>query len=41
MKGRFNRGFLALRVWGAAYIFFLEWVIHKGAYFRNFTVVML
>ena len=36
LEGRFNGGFLCtLRVWGA-YIW--RPLIHRGAYFRNFTV---
>ena len=36
LEGEFNRGFFALRVWGA-YIN-LERLIHGGAHFWNFTV---
>ena len=32
LEGRFNGGFFALPVWG---------FIHRGAYFRNFTVASL
>jgi len=34
LEGRFNREFFALPVWGA----YLEGLIHRAAYFRNFTV---
>ena len=35
---RFNEGFFALPDWGGLY---LEGPIHGGAYFRNFTVVLV
>ena len=35
MEGQFNRGSFALPVWGGLY---LEGLIHRGAYFWNFTV---
>ena len=37
LEGRFNGGFFALPVWGG---FYLEGLIHGGAYFRNFTVAL-
>ena len=37
LEGRFNGRFSALRVWGD---FYLERLIHGGAYFRNFAVTM-
>ena len=36
LEGRFNGGFFELPVWGAS--LYLEGLIHRGAYFRNFTV---
>ena len=36
MEGQFNGGFFALPVWGLG--LYLEWLIHGGAYFRNFMV---
>ena len=38
LDGRFNGGFFALRVRGG---FYLEGLMHGGAYFRNFTVIIL
>ena len=36
MEGRFNGRFFALQVLGGLY---LKGLIHRGAYFRNFTVL--
>ena len=35
LEGRCNGGFFQLSDWGGLY---LEGLIHRGAYFRNFTV---